>query len=198
MDQKFWDERYLETEQIWSNNPNPVLLEHASTLTPGRALDLGCGEGADARWLAGRGWQVTAVDISPVAIDRARALGDEPAITWQQADVVVAAPTPRAFDLVSLQYFTILKTPGDEGVRGIIDAVAVGGTLLSVFHEIPDNPPEHWHDLNPHDFYQPHDIGTLLGDDWRIDIDQTQSRTTAPPEGSHHTHDTVLLAVRLS
>jgi hypothetical protein len=133
-----------------------------------------------------------------VAIDRARALGDEPAINWQQADVVVAAPTPRAFDLVSLQYFTILKTPGDEGVRGIIDAVAVGGTLLSVFHEIPDNPPEHWHDLNPHDFYQPHDIGTLLGDDWRIDIDQTQSRTTAPPEGSHHTHDTVLLAVRLS
>lgn len=197
MDQKFWDERYLETEQIWSNNPNPVLLEHATTLTPGRALDLGCGEGADARWLAGRGWQVTAVDISPVAIDRARALGDEPAIVWQQADVVVTPPPSRAFDLVSLQYFTILKTPDDLGVRGIIDAVAVGGTLLSVFHEIPDDP-EHWHDLDPHDFYEPHDIGELLGDDWRIDIDRTQARTTAPPEGAHHTHDTVLLAVRLS
>jgi hypothetical protein len=111
--------------------------------------------------------------------------------------VVVTPPPSRAFDLVSLQYFTILKTPDDLAVRGIIDAVAVGGTLLSVFHEIPDDP-EHWHDLDPHDFYEPHDIGELLGDDWRIDIDRTQARTTAPPEGAHHTHDTVLLAVRLS
>lgn len=183
---------------MWSNDPNPVLLEHATALTPGRALDLGCGEGADARWLAGRGWQVTAIDISQVAIDRARALGDEPAITWQQGDAVVTAPPARSFDLVSMQYFTIRRASGHTGIRGIIDSVAVGGTLLFVFHQIPDNPPEHWHDLDPHDFYHPHDVGQLLGDDWRVDVDQTQARTTAPPEGSHHSHDTVLVAVRLT
>ena len=69
MSQEFWDEHYSSAEQLFSNNPNPVLVAEVADLSPGRALDLGCGEGADARWLAQRGWQVTAVDISQVAID---------------------------------------------------------------------------------------------------------------------------------
>ena len=63
--QEFWDARYRSTDQVWSGKPNPHLVEHVSTLSPGAALDVGSGEGADALWLASRGWQVTGVDVSP-------------------------------------------------------------------------------------------------------------------------------------
>src|SRR4051794_928957 len=75
--QDFWEERYRSSDQIWSGNPNPRLVEHVAELTPGTALDVGCGEGADAIWLAARGWQVTALDVSTVALARgARAAAD--------------------------------------------------------------------------------------------------------------------------
>lgn len=197
MDKTFWDERYRESDRVWSNNPNPVLLEHVKTLAPGRALDLGCGEGADARWLAEQGWKVTAVDISQVAIDRAKAFGDgADSITWQQGDPIATAPPPRSFDLVSMQYFPVLKTPDDTGARGLVEAVAPGGTLLVVFHAIPKEPHENWRGGDPRDYYVPHDFARLLEGTWTIEVDQTQERTTAPPEGSHHTHDTVFRASR--
>lgn len=69
----FWDERYRSAHSLWSGNPNRHLVAEAADLTPGAALDAGAGEGADAIWLAGRGWQVTAVDISGVALGRAAA-----------------------------------------------------------------------------------------------------------------------------
>lgn len=196
MDQKFWDERYRESDRMWSNNPNPVLVEHATTLTPGRALDLGSGEGADARWLAEQGWAVTAVDISQVAIDRAREFGGTDAITWQQGDPVAEPPPARSYDLVSAQYFPVPKTPDDTSARGLIESVAPGGTLLIVFHAIPKEPHENWRGGDPRDYYQPHDFAGLLDDTWTIEVDHTQERTTAPPGGSHHTHDTVLRATR--
>ena len=99
--QEFWDARYGATDQVWSGNPNPRLVEHVADLTPGTALDVGCGEGADAIWLAARGWQVTAIDVSPVALERvanrAAEAGEQIAarITWQQADVLVWEPAPR-------------------------------------------------------------------------------------------------------
>lgn len=198
MDQTFWDERYRESDRVWSNNPNPVLIEHATTLTPGRALDLGSGEGADARWLAEQGWTVTAVDISPVAIDRAQAFGGSDTITWQQGDPIADPPPARSFDLVSAQYFPVPKTPGDTSARGLVEAVAPGGTLLIVFHAIPTEPQENWRGGDPRDYYQPHDFAEMLDDTWTIDVDRTQERTTAPPGGSHHTHDTVLRATRQS
>ncbi|MBP9051936.1 MAG: class I SAM-dependent methyltransferase, partial [Ilumatobacteraceae bacterium] len=71
--EEFWDARYRSAPAIWSGNPNPHLVADAGDLTPGRALDIGAGEGADAIWLAQRGWTVTAVDISGVALQRARA-----------------------------------------------------------------------------------------------------------------------------
>ena len=67
---EFWDERYRSKEQVWSGNPNPHLVEQIADIAPGTALDVGCGEGADAIWLAARGWQVTAADVSQVALDR--------------------------------------------------------------------------------------------------------------------------------
>src|SRR2546430_12503786 len=108
--QEFWDERYRSSDRVWSGEPNPRLVERVSDLTPGTALDVGSGEGADAIWLAARGWQVTAIDVSTVALDRAAERAAEAGaevanrITWQQADVLTWDPAPLQFDLVSAQF----------------------------------------------------------------------------------------------
>ena len=195
MSQEFWDEHYSSAEQLFSNNPNPVLVDEVADLPPGRALDLGCGEGADARWLAERGWQVTAVDISQVAIDRAVKLGDSDAITWVRGDPLADPPSPTSYDLVSMQYLhSVPRSDGGQTARALANAVAPGGTLLIVGHEIREG--HNWKGIDPRDFYDPHDFAELLGDEWTVLIDRTQPRTTAPPGNSHHTHDTVLKAVR--
>lgn len=106
-DEEFWDARYAESDRIWSGRPNAALVREASDLAPGRALDLGCGEGADALWLAERGWEVTAVDISRVALDRAAghaaATTVADRITWQHCDLGTAFPAG-TFDLVTAQF----------------------------------------------------------------------------------------------
>lgn len=137
---EFWDSRYGESERIWSGDPNTVLVREVAALTPGRALDLGCGEGADSIWLAGRGWRVTAVDISGVALARAERhavaadAGAAGRIDWQRHDLAVSFPTG-TFDLVSAQF---LHSPGDMPreriLRSAAAAVAPGGVLLIVGH----------------------------------------------------------------
>jgi SAM-dependent methyltransferase len=95
-EQSSWDARYAESPQIWSGRPNVVLAREAAALEPGRALDLGCGEGADAVWLAQRGWRVTAVDISGVALERAAvhagSAGVADRIEWQRRDLAFPSP----------------------------------------------------------------------------------------------------------
>ncbi|MEV4560331.1 FAD-dependent oxidoreductase [Kitasatospora sp. NPDC049285] len=134
----FWDNRYGESEQIWSGRPNGALVHEATDLKPGHALDLGCGEGGDAIWLARQGWQVTAVDISQVALDRAAARaaaeGVADRITWQRVDLSHAFPAGR-FDLVSAQFLhSPAEFPRERVLRRAADAVAPDGTLLIVSH----------------------------------------------------------------
>ncbi len=92
--QEFWDDRYSSAGRLWSGQPNPQLVAQTADLAPGEALEAGCGEGADAIWLARQGWTVTAVDVSAVALERAAghaaAAGDEIArrITWQREDLL--------------------------------------------------------------------------------------------------------------
>jgi SAM-dependent methyltransferase len=132
--QEHWDARYGEREQIWSGEPNVALTQRAVLLSPGTALDLGCGEGADAIWLARRGWWVTGVDVSQVALDRAagaaRAAGVAGRTTWERHDLAVSFPAG-TFDLVSAQYLhSFIDFPRDQVLRTASDAVAPGGTLL--------------------------------------------------------------------
>jgi SAM-dependent methyltransferase len=131
-----WEDHYGERERVWSGRVNIRLAEVADALTPGRALDLGCGEGADAVWLAEHGWHVTAVDISQTALDRAAAAAKARniAVDFQRHDLTESFPDG-VFDLVSAQ-FLHSTVPMDRAklLRRAADAVAPGGTLLIVDH----------------------------------------------------------------
>ncbi len=190
MDQQYWDDLYGSREQLFSGNPNGVLVTEVTDLAPGQALDVGCGEGADARWLAGKGWQVTAVDISQTAIDRA-ASGPSIGIAWTRADLAVAPPPANSFDLVSVQYFPLAKA-NPRQLHNILAAVAPAGTVLVVGHS-PDELPEQF-DRN--DFYWPAEIAELLDDTWTVLVNETRPRTVPAPEGTGHVNDTVLRAVK--
>jgi SAM-dependent methyltransferase len=199
MDAQFWDERYGSREQLFSSNPNGVLVTEVTGLPPGQALDVGCGEGADALWLARHGWQVTAVDISRLALQRAAATAPDltDRVAWTRADLTSTPLPARAFDLVSAQYFPLPRRLDHTALRGLLAAVAPGGTLLVAGHDLADLPPHHELDFDPGDFYQPGDITEFLDDDWTILVDETRPRTAPAPPGTHHTHDTVLRAQRL-
>lgn len=142
----FWDERYGAVGRLWSGNANPQLVAQAAELTPGTALDVGCGEGADAIWLAGRGWTVTAVDVSQVALDRgaqhARDQGGAALaarITWQQVDAFDWSPPPSAYDLVSAQFMYLPDRAQLDALFGRLAAgVRPSGHLLVVGHHPTD------------------------------------------------------------
>lgn len=199
MDTQHWDEMYRSRNQVFSGAPNRVLVTEVTDLPPGQALDVGCGEGADARWLARRGWQVTAVDISQTALQRAAAAATDITgrVTWTRIDLTITPPPAGAFDLVSAQYFPLPHQPDHTALRGLLDAVAPGGTLLFASHDLADLSPRQEHGLDPSDYYRPDDIARLLDHDWTVLINETRPRTAPTPAGTHHTRDTALRAQRL-
>ncbi|HEY4454754.1 MAG TPA: class I SAM-dependent methyltransferase [Pseudonocardiaceae bacterium] len=198
MDAQFWDERYGSSDQLFSGNPNGVVVTEVAELPPGRALDVGCGEGGDAVWLARRGWRVTAVDISQVALDRAAVAGADVAeqVTWTRADLAMTPPPAGSFDLVSAQYFPLPHQPDHAAVRRLLAAIAPGGTLLVGGHDLADLPPGHESEFDPAGFYQPAEIAELLDDGWTVLVNETRLRTAPAPAGTQHVRDTVLRARR--
>lgn len=198
MDAQFWDDRYGSRPQLFSGNPNGVLVTELTDLTPGQALDVGCGEGADALWLARRGWLVTAVDISQVALKRAAAscADVQDRVSWKRGDLTTTPPPADAFDLICVHYFPFPRQPDHTALRGLLSAVAPGGTLLFVGHDITGLPERLDDGHVPADYYHPAEIAELLAPDWTVTVNETRPRVVPPPPGSHHTHDTVLRAHR--
>lgn len=136
--ERFWEEHYRKRDRVWSGRANPVLVDVAGSLPPGAALDLGCGEGGDAIWLAERGWRVTAVDVSATALERASAeataAGVADRIDFQRHDLADSLPEG-AFDLVSAQYLqSPIEFPRERVLREAASTVAPGGLLLVVTH----------------------------------------------------------------
>jgi SAM-dependent methyltransferase len=202
--QEFWDARYGSAEQVWSGNPNPRLVEQVADLAPGAALDVGCGEGADAIWLATRGWQVTAIDISPVVLARAArqaarvgaAVAER--ITWQQTDVLSWQPPLRQFDLVTAQYMHLSTLAREALHRRLAAAVRLGGTLLIVGHHPSDLETSLRRPHLPDFFYTPDQItATLEPGSWEIVVAAAPAREARDHDGRAITiHDAVLRAER--
>jgi SAM-dependent methyltransferase len=210
VDRDSYDEMYRSAPAVWSGRPNRQLVVEATPLPAGTALDAGCGEGADALWLAERGWRVTAVDFSAVALERgaaqARARGLVDRIEWQLADLDAWTPAQRV-DLVTAHY---LHSRGADRValfRRLAAAVAPGGTLLVVGHLMVEGADqthgdhghgdqEHAHD--PAAFYSAEDVAALLDPAEWTDI-VTESRDRDPEASArtgNHVPDTVLVARR--
>jgi SAM-dependent methyltransferase len=194
-----WDGWYADRDQVWSGEPNGSLVAEISAETPGRALDVGCGEGADAVWLAQRGWQVTALDVSQVALDRARTAAGVAGVEvdWVHAGLA-EAPLPRAsFDLVTTHYPAVPRARGAEAVDALLGAVAPGGTLLVVYHADMDEEQARAHGFDLADYLAVEDIRAALDEAWDVEIDERRARNVASGSaGAHHSHDLVLRASR--
>jgi SAM-dependent methyltransferase len=199
----FWDERYRSASRVWSGNPNPQLVAEVEAMPPGRALDVGCGEGADAIWLAGRGWQVVAADISGVAIARGaeHARSVDPAaaarIEWVQADLLSSPPPVSSFDLVSAQFMQLPAQPRTRLFSALAASVRVGGTLLVVGHHPSDRTSGVPRPPMPELFYTAEDVAELLDDSWAVVVSDARPRSARTPDGVEVTiHDAVLRATR--
>ncbi|GGV06963.1 methyltransferase [Actinomadura cremea] len=146
--EEFWEDHYRARDRVWSGNPNPVMVSVVEPLAPGTALDLGCGEGADAVWLARRGWTVTAVDVSTVALDRAAAHAADAGVDVEFRRHDLGRDFPKgSYDLVSAQFLqSPLDWPRAEILRAAAAAVAPGGLLLIVEHAAAPPWSRHHHD----------------------------------------------------
>lgn len=190
--ERFWEDRYQQRPQLWSGAPNAALLDQATGLAVGSALDLGCGEGADAIWLAEQGWQVTAVDISQTALDRgathAASIGVAERITWERHDLAVSFPDG-VYDLVCAQFLhSPVELPRNRILQSAAAAVDHGGTLLVVGHaELPP-----WAPARPASFHFPSpqevvDSLALPPDQWTITTCASVGREATGPDGQHAT-----------
>lgn len=201
--QEFWDERYAARDHVWSGRPNPRLVEHAAELPPGMAVDVGCGEGADVVWLAERGWRVTGVDVSVVALDRAKRHAGEAGvadrISWLHADLVAGDALPGGADLVSAQYLHVPADVFATVYANIASAVRPGGTLLVVGHHPADRDTGLRNPRLSHLLFPPDQVTDLLDAGWRIDVADAATREVEG-ESDHPVvvTDTVVLARRLS
>ncbi len=200
-----WDRRY-SGDQIWSGNPNGSLVTEVGELAPGRALDVGAGEGGDAVWLAERGWQVTASDISPRALARIRTVAAERDLTIDclPADANSVQPFPiGAFDLVTAHYASIPRTADGRGVAHVVDAVAPGGTLLVVGHDLepmraPIDTTTRSRPFDPDAYVRPDDFARALrgSEEWVVERHETRARPAGAASASHHVDDVVFRARR--
>jgi SAM-dependent methyltransferase len=203
LDEEFWNERYRSSPRVWSGKPNPQLVAEVEGREPGWALDVGCGEGADAICLAERGWQVVATDISDVALGRAvtHAGAADPAVSarieWRHVDLLARPPEPDSFDLVSSQFMQLPPGPRARLFTALAASVRAGGALLVVGHHPSDMSSGVHRPPQPDRFYTADDIAGLLDDSWTIMAQEVRPRTATSVGGADVTiHDAVLLAVR--
>lgn len=202
-----WDHRY-GGDQLWSGNPNGTLVHEVAGLAPGRALDVGAGEGADAMWLSEQGWKVTANDVARVALDRMSAESERRGlgIEGHRADAnELDAFEPAGFDLVTAMYASIPRTPDRRAVRNLLRAVAPGGTLLVVSHDLEPmrtaiDTTTQSRAFDADAYVRVEDVAIALADEpgWDIEIHERRPRPKGSATDAHHVDDVVLRARRLT
>lgn len=201
-EQEWWEERYASRDAVWSGHVNPQLAAVAAGLPPGRALDVGAGEGGDALWLAERSWEVTALDFSEVALARGRRRAADAGLadrtSWRWADVRTWAPGGERWDLVTSQFLHLPAGGMAAAVRTLAGAVAAGGTLLVVGHH-PDDLETGLRHGRAEWLFAPEDLLPALEPDaWEVSTEVRGRVETAHGHGHGpvEVRDSVLLARR--
>ncbi len=202
-----WEHRYGD-EPMWSGNPNGTFVRELTDFSPGRALDVGAGEGADAIWLSERGWKVTAADVSRRALDRlsTEARTRDLDIDCRIVDAnAVNAFESDSFDLVTAMYASIPRTADRRGVHNLVGAVAPGGTLLVVSHDlepmrVPVDTTTGSQAFDPDAYVRVEDVIVELDRDthWTIEVHERRPRPKGAATDAHHVQDVVLRARRLA
>ncbi len=175
-----WNRKHGEAGPLFGVEPNRFLVAEVEDLAPGRALDLACGAGRNAVWLAERGWTVTGADFSDVALANARGLAADRGVDveWVQADLRDWAPPPREFELVAILY---LQLPAEERrpvLARAAEAVTPGGTLLVVGHDLQNLNGGHGGPKDPRVLLTPEDVAAELPG---LEVEKTQ-RVLRPVE----------------
>jgi SAM-dependent methyltransferase len=194
-----WNRRYAGSELLWTARPNRFLVAETADLTPGRALDLACGEGRNAVWLAKQGWQVTGVDFSAAALDKAAGLarGNEVDVEWAEADLLDYRPEPRAYDLVVVAYLQLPAAERRRVLRAAANAVAVGRTLLVVAHDRSNLEHGHGGPQHPDVLYTAADVAAdLKGTGLEIERADTVERPVETTDGERIALDLLVRARR--
>ena len=190
MDADTWDERYAAADLVWSAEPNRFVAAECADLPPGTAVDLAAGEGRNAIWLARRGWQVTAVDFSQVALDKGARLAGDTDVAWVRADATTwRAPGP--LDLVVVAYLQLPAVPRRAAHRNAVASLRPGGTFLLVAH---DSTNLHEGTGGPQDPSVLMTADDVLADLDGVDVEVVRAgrvarEVAAVPGGDHHEHD---------
>ncbi len=198
MDSTGWDRRYQASELVWGLEPNRFIAAEFAGLPPGRAVDIAAGEGRNAIWLAEHGWQVTAVDFSPVAIERGRLLAHDRGVEvdWVVADVRDYRPEPGSFDAVVVAYLHLLQDDLNPILNRAARALRPGGRILVVGHDVTNIDEGTGGPQDPDLLYTPQTIADQLAP-LRVRHAERVRRPVPDGDAAVSAVDTLVVAVRL-
>jgi SAM-dependent methyltransferase len=192
-----WNERYAEKELVWTSQPNRFLVSETDGLMPGSVLDLACGEGRNAIWLAEQGWRATGVDFADVGIAKARELAASRGVEckWLVADLAAYEPPAHEFDLVILFYLQLSQHELGPVVARAATAVAAGGTFLLVAHDSRNLKEGHGGPKDPTVLYTAEDVVPHL-DDLTVERAESVIRPVETDAGVRNAIDVLVRAKR--
>ena len=192
-----WNARYAGSKLLWTAEPNRLFASEVEELEPGRALDLACGEGRNAVWLAERGWRTTAVDFSDVALAKAGQLAASRGVEveWVLADVLELVVEPRTFDLVAVLYLQLPHEQLVHALRVASDALAPGGVLVVLGHDTTNLADGYGGPKEAAVLFTPEDVVAALG---RLEIEKAETvrRVVALEDGEATAIDALVRARR--
>lgn len=193
-----WDERYSGDELVWTSTPNQFLVAEVVGLSAGRAVDLACGEGRNSIWLAEQGWEVTGVDFSPVGLAKAKRFADLRGveITWVESAVEHWTPPPDGYDLVAMLYLQLPQAARSAALSAAASAVAPGGTLLVVAHDVDNLTRGYGGPPDPDVLYRVSDV-TEAAVEAGLTVERAEqaTRVVETDDGPREAIDTVVRAV---
>jgi SAM-dependent methyltransferase len=185
VDQHAWDDRYRAKDLVWGSGPNAFLVEAVGGLSPGKALDLACGQGRNAVWLATKGWEVTAVDWSEVGLAGARSLAAEAGVEvdWQLADLLTWSCEPAAYDLVIVVYLQIPQAERHAVWRAAVDAVGPEGRLMIIGHDLANLTEGYGGPQDPGVLYTASEVVGVIGSRLRVERAERLQRVVETDDG---------------